>query len=72
MNYQIKRECWNDKTYNGYTDNPYWQIIMHGNTYGLSDNGKLWSIDKLYITEYTKQDIQKVINECNINISLIN
>ena len=30
MSYQIKRECWNDKTYNGYEDAPYWRIDFKG------------------------------------------
>ena len=34
MRYQIKRECWNKKTFNGYDDNPYWKIDIFGNWYG--------------------------------------
>ncbi len=70
MTYQIKRECWNSKTYNGYTDNPYWRIDVKDNSFGLTDNGKLWSIGNSHITVHTKQDIQVIINECNLNISL--
>jgi hypothetical protein len=71
MRYKIERECWNEKTYNGYTDNPYWRITLSGgNVYGLRDNGKLWSITNLLITDHTKVEIQKVITECKLNIVL--
>ncbi len=67
--YKIERECWNEKTYNGYTDAPYWRIMLEGgNVYGLTDEGKLWSISNLLITDYTKVEIQKVIDECKLNI----
>lgn len=72
MRYQIKRECWNEKTYNGYEDAPYWRIDMFGNGYGLTDEGKLWSVDNLLITEHTIVEIQKIINECKLNITLQN
>lgn len=72
MRYQIKRECWNDKTYNGYEDAPYWRIDIFSNGYGLTDEGKLWSIDNLLITEHTIVEIQKIINECKLNIILQN
>jgi hypothetical protein len=70
MKYSIKRECWNDKTFNGYTDNPYWLIDNHGCKYGLTDEGKLWSISDLLITEHTKEMIKTVIDECKLNIQL--
>ena len=70
MRYRIYRECWNEKTYNGYEDSPYWRIDMFGNGYGLKDNGELWSVDNLLITEHTKIEIQKIIDECKLNIVL--
>jgi hypothetical protein len=45
MSYQIKRECWNEKTYNGYEDVPYWRIDFKGLSFGLTDDGNLWSIN---------------------------
>lgn len=73
MRYKIERECWNEKTYNGYVDNPYWRITLcGGNTYGLTDDGKLWSISNLLITEHTRTEIRKVIDECKLNIILHN
>lgn len=68
--YAIKRECWSEKTYNGYEDNPYWRINLYANGYGLKDNGELWSIDNLLITEHTKHEIQNIIYECKLNITL--
>jgi hypothetical protein len=70
MRYTIKRECWNEKTFNGYTDNPYWLISNNGCEYGLTDAGKLWSTSNLLITEYTKEMIKNIITECNLNIQL--
>lgn len=74
MSYQIKRECWNDKTYNGYEDAPYWRIDYLGNSYGLTDKGNLWSISSLpyfpIITEQNIIDIQIIINECKLKIVL--
>ena len=70
--YLIERECWNEKTYNGYEDSPYWKITLSGgNIYGLKDDGKLWSISNLLITEYTEEEVQTIINECKLNITLI-
>jgi hypothetical protein len=69
--YKIERECWSENTYNGYEDNPYWKIVLPGgNMYGLKDDGKLWSISSLLITDHTKIEIQKVIDECKLNITL--
>lgn len=71
MRYQIKRECWNDKTYNGYIDKPYWRIDMNGNSYGLDDNGRIWSIgNNSPINLHVKFEIQVIINECKLNIEL--
>lgn len=68
MRYKIQRECWSKNTYNGYTDNPYWLININGNQYGLNDNGKLWSISNLLITEHTIIEIENIIKECNLHI----
>jgi predicted RNA-binding Zn-ribbon protein involved in translation (DUF1610 family) len=71
--YRIERECWSDNTFNGYEDRPYWRITLSGgNEYGLTDDGKLWSITNLLITDHTKVEIQKVITECKLNIKLEN
>jgi hypothetical protein len=70
MSYQIKRECWNEKTYNGYTDNPYWRVDFNGLSFGLKDDGKLWSIGNLSITKHTISDIQRVIDECKLKIKI--
>jgi len=72
MSYQIKRECWNEKTFNGYDDNPYWKIYVSGNEYGLTDDGKLWGIDNAPITLFTMDDVEKIIKECKLNIVLQN
>jgi len=68
--YEIKRENWNEKTSNGYVDNPYWLIKLYGNSYGLTDEGKLWSIDNLLITKYTIEKINVIIKECKLNIKI--
>lgn len=68
MSYQIKRECWNEKTFNGYIDNPYWRIDYRGLSYGLKDDGRIWSINNLIITDTNIEDIKTIIKECNLNI----
>lgn len=70
MTYQIKRECWNEKTFNGYTDNPYWRIDVKGMSYGLKDCGELWSISDSIINGSYKDDIRTIITECKLNIVL--
>jgi hypothetical protein len=70
MSYQIKRECWNEKTYNGYTDNPYWRIDFRGLSFGLTDNGELWSIGNLKITPTNIDDIRNIISECKLSITI--
>jgi len=71
MSYQIKRECWNEKTYNGYTDNPYWRIDFKGLSFGLKDNGELWSIGNLKITDFNIEDIDNIITECKLSIKIL-
>ncbi len=70
MSYQIKRECWNEKTYNGYTDNPYWRIDFRGLSFGLTDNGELWSIGNIKITPTNIDDIRNIISECKLSITI--
>lgn len=71
MAYTIKRECWNDKTYNGYDDNPYWRIDVNDSSYGLHDSGKVWEIGNSLPISYSKSDILNIIQECKLNITLI-
>jgi len=68
MVYFIKRECWNSKTYNGYEDNPYWRIDLRGLSFGLKDDGTLWSIGNLIINDVDISDIKKIITECKLQI----
>ena len=70
MSYRIKRECWNEKTYNGYTDNPYWRIdLENGLNFGLTDKGDIWCMNIGYpIDDYIKGDIRRIIKECKLNI----
>ena len=70
MRYNIKRECWNEKTYNGYEDSPYWRIDFKGKSFGLKDDGQLWSIGNLEITFHDREDIETIIKECKLNIVL--
>lgn len=68
MRYKIHRQNWNENTYNGYTDNPYWYINIDERKYGLKDNGELWSIDNKDILH--KNMIKTIIKECNLSIKL--
>jgi hypothetical protein len=68
MSYSIKRECWNEKTYNGYEDAPYWRIDFKGLSFGLTDKGNLWSIGNLQITDFNIEDIKDIIKECKLPI----
>lgn len=71
MRYNIKRECWNEKTFNGYTDNPYWRIDFRGLSFGLKDNGRIWAIgEQRVITQIDIADIRTIIEECNLNINI--
>jgi hypothetical protein len=71
MQYQIKRECWNEKTFNGYTDNPYWKIELKGLGFVLNDDGRVWSSDGIKMTEFYLDDIRTIIKECKLNIDII-
>jgi hypothetical protein len=68
MSYSIKRECWNEKTYNGYEDAPYWRIDFNGKSFGLTDDGNLWSIGNRIIDSWDIVDIKNVIKECKLSI----
>jgi hypothetical protein len=71
MQYQIKRECWNEKTFNGYVDNPYWKIELKGLGFVLNDDGRVWSSDGIKMTEFYLDDIRTIIKECKLNIDII-
>ena len=70
--YQIKRECYNEKTFNGYIDSPYWLIKFDYYTIGLKDNGTFWSIDNdIEINRpLVREKLQIIIEECKLNITL--
>ena len=68
--YTIKRECYNDKTYNGFIDNPYWLITFDHYTIGLKDDGWYWEVTNNRISEYAKEMIQIIVDECKLNIRL--
>jgi hypothetical protein len=70
MQYSIKRECWNEKTYNGYNDNPYWRIDFRGLSFGLKDDGQIWSVGNLKITDQNIEDIKTIISECKLPITI--
>ena len=71
MRYSIKRQCWNEKTYNGYTDNPYWRIDFNNLSFGLTDEGKVWSINNMPINSFMISEIEKIITECKLNIKIL-
>jgi hypothetical protein len=73
MSYTIKRECWSEKTYNGYVDSPYWYITFSFYKIGLKDNGEFWGIDNCvydFNTSYIKETLNRIITECKLNINL--
>lgn len=70
MKYEIFRECWNEKTFNGYKDNPYWRININGLGYGLTDCGRLWSVHDIPITSEVKEQIRTVLKECRLSITI--
>lgn len=75
MNYNIKRECWNEKTYNGYRDNPYWRIEFSWHIIGLSDDGKFWGIgiieQSVVKNDYVRDMLNMIINDCKLQIVLV-
>jgi hypothetical protein len=68
MTYQIKRECWNEKTFNGYQDNPYWRIDFQDMGYVLLDDGRVWCTNGIEISDHVLDDIKTIIKECKLNI----
>jgi hypothetical protein len=73
MSYTIKRVCWNEKTFNGWVDAPYWRIEFSFYKIGLKDNGEFWSIDNSVAdvnTSYVRENLNKVISECKLSINL--
>ncbi len=68
MRYQIKRECWNEKTFNGYQDNPYWKIELKGLGFVLCDDGRVWCSNGIKMTDFYLDDIRTIIKECKLNI----
>jgi hypothetical protein len=71
-NYRIERECWNEKTYNGYTDNPYWRVQLNdGQVIGLKDDGswhgiRTWSNNAVIIA-----CLSEIVTQCHLNIKTI-
>ena len=73
MRYRITRICWNDKTYNGYTDSPYWRIEFNGYDIGLTDEGQFWDISNSHFnidTPHIRETIETIIAECKLPIKL--
>lgn len=70
MSYKIKRECWNEKTYNGYTDSPYWRVSVRDRLIGLNDNGTFWAIDNMPLSFINFEDLERIIKECKLKIKL--
>lgn len=71
--YQIKRECWNEHTFNGYKDSPYWRISFEGYVIGVKDNGEHWDINnRNYFNDYNyiRGKLKRIIKECRLNIRL--
>lgn len=70
--YKVIREAWNEKTFNGYSDNPYWRISFDENDFMVSDNGEITNISNHSNThEPTPSEIiriKEIVKECNINI----
>ncbi len=73
MIYSIKRECWNEKTYNGYEDAPYWYITFSFYKIGLNDKGEFWCIGTFIDikTQYVKDILNNIIDECKLKINLV-
>jgi hypothetical protein len=72
MRYKIYRECWNEKTFNGYVDSPYWRISFDGYEIGLKDDGKIWSIINGVVLPmcYINIALKTIIEECKLNIEI--
>jgi hypothetical protein len=71
MSYTIERECWNEKTYNGYRDNPYWRVTFDNRIIGLTDGGHIWAIDnKPFVDSTIREKLKVIVSECKININI--
>ncbi len=70
LHYTLVRECWNEKTYNGFTDNPYWKIEFDGYQIGLKDDGHYWSLinDVDVNQSHIKEKLISICVECKIGI----
>ncbi len=75
LKYQIVRECWNEKTYNGYTDNPYWKISWDWYEIGLFDDGRFWNVHGVAFTKKQIQEIKKdltyILKDCKIKVPVL-
>lgn len=73
-NYKIHRECWNERTYNGYDDSPYWRILWDGYEIGLRDDGYFWDISNkrpnIRKDESIKLCLKEICKQCGLNIPL--
>ena len=74
VDYTIVRECWNDKTFNGYEDAPYWRISFDFYVVSLKDDGTYMVMYPPSETHQVNWHIEKalkaIINECMLNIEL--
>ena len=75
MSYLIKRECYNEKTYNGYKDNPYWKVVFDYWEIGLRSDGYWVMCNQITPTKndhkYIKERLKTIVTECGINIKNI-
>lgn len=73
QNYKIEREHHSEKTYNGYTDSPYWRVTLEGGqVIGLKDSGDWWKIEKTYSSdEVIAAALSEIVGQCNLNIKTI-
>ena len=73
MRYSITRECWNENTYNGYTDNPYWRVSFQETVVGLHDDGEYWiirGVDNDASHSSNEHYLSNIIDECKLSIKL--
>lgn len=73
MRYKIHREAWNERTFNGHVDKPYWFISFESYEIGLTDDGNFWSIIKgRTLTKHVKVTLQQICDECKLSIKVKN
>jgi len=73
LRYNIYRECWNEKTNNGYVDNPYWRISFSFYEIGLKDDGEFWYINNSSVDKnnsFVRESLNTIIKECKLKIKL--